>query len=101
MRPHLARRFRGSNGATRCVAQPRAIRPHAAQRKNVGRTRYEGNFRQNNRSESSATRSAHAAAPKHQSTCCAVVTNLLATEHTLRRGSNTSARVARTEPTTT
>src|SRR5437764_15191550 len=34
----LARRFRGSNSATRCVAQPRAIRPHAAQRKNVGPT---------------------------------------------------------------
>ena len=31
----LARRFRGSNSATRGVAQPRAIRPHAAQRKNV------------------------------------------------------------------
>src|SRR5438094_9132828 len=33
-----ARRFRGSNSATRGVAQPRAIRPHAAQRKNVRRT---------------------------------------------------------------
>src|SRR6184192_104961 len=34
----LARRFRGSNSATRGVAQPRAIRPHAAQRKNVRRS---------------------------------------------------------------
>src|SRR5213594_848126 len=33
----LARRFRASNSATRCVAQPRAKGPHAAQRKNVGR----------------------------------------------------------------
>ena len=40
MRPPLARRFRGSPGATRCVAQPRAIRPHAAQRKNVGPTTF-------------------------------------------------------------
>ena len=40
MRPPLARRFRGSPGATRCVAQPRAMRPHAAQRRNVGPTTF-------------------------------------------------------------
>src|SRR5207247_380152 len=34
----LARHSRGSNSATRCVAQPRAIGPHVAQRKNVGPT---------------------------------------------------------------
>jgi len=38
VRPPLARRFRGSPGATRCVAQPRAMRPHAAQRRNVSPT---------------------------------------------------------------